>query len=341
MKPTQRVVVQDPSQVSEARRLAVGIARELGFGETESGQVALVVTEAATNLVKHGGGGQLLLSESREGGSHSLEILALDKGPGIADVERCFEDGYSTVGSPGTGLGAMRRLCSVCRVYSKTAKGSAVLCRFVSKNGHAPYRPIENPSFAISGVSVAMKGESECGDGWAFEQNADTATLLVADGLGHGPLAADASLKAIEVFRQHTSLKPADLLGRIHGALRSTRGAAAGVLRLDRVRRTATFAGIGNIAGAVSFPGGAQQMVCMAGIVGHQARTVREFEYAWPVGAVVALASDGLVTQWSLRTYQELLAEDPALIAGVLYRDFNRAHDDATVVVAAEFRRVS
>ena len=55
MKSTQRVVVQDASQVSEARRLAVGIARELGFGETETGQVALVVTEAATNLVKHGG----------------------------------------------------------------------------------------------------------------------------------------------------------------------------------------------------------------------------------------------------------------------------------------------
>jgi hypothetical protein len=79
-------------------------------------------------------------------------------------------------------------------------------------------------------------------------------------------------------------------------------------------------------------------MVCMAGIVGHEARTVREFEYAWPAGAVVALASDGLVTQWSLRNYEGLLTEDPALIAGVLYRDFNRAHDDATVVVAVESR---
>jgi anti-sigma regulatory factor (Ser/Thr protein kinase) len=336
MRSTQRFVVRDSSQVAEARRSVVSLAQEMGFGETESAQIALVVTEAATNLLKHGGGGELLATEICSAGTRSLDILALDKGSGMADVARCFEDGYSLVGSPGTGLGAMRRLSSVCCVYSRLVKGCAVLCRFQSKNGRAPSSAFDNPWIAVSGVSVAMKGESECGDGWAFEQAGGMATLLVADGLGHGPLAADASLKAIETFHKYASLAPVHLLGRIHSELRSTRGAAAGVARLDRFQRTVTFAGIGNIAGTVAFPGGSRQMVCLAGIVGHEARSVREFVYDWPAGALVALASDGLVTQWSLRTYEELFREDPALIAGVLYRDFNRGRDDATVVVAAE-----
>ncbi len=336
MKSTQRFIVRDSSHVAEARRSIVSIAREMGFSETEMGQIALVATEAATNLVKHGGGGELLVNEAGQAGSRSLEILALDKGAGMANVERCFEDGYSTVGSPGTGLGAMRRLSSDFSIHSRLAKGTAVLCRFRHKNGHAPLVALASPSFAASGVSLAMKGESECGDGWAFQQAADTAAVLVADGLGHGPLAADASLKAMELFEKYHFLAAADVLGRIHGGLRSTRGAAAGVARLDRVQRTVTFAGIGNIAGTVAFPGGARQMVCLAGIVGHDTRSVREFVYDWPVGSLVAFASDGLVTQWSLRAYEELLREDPALIAGVLYRDFHRDHDDATVVVIAE-----
>jgi anti-sigma regulatory factor (Ser/Thr protein kinase) len=308
----------------------------MGFDETDSGKVALVATEAATNLVKHGGGGELLATEISGSGAHWLEILALDKGGGMGDVKRCFEDGYSTVGSPGTGLGAMRRLSVDCRIHSRVAKGAAVLCRFRGKNGQSPTAAVPTPFFAASGVSVAMKGESECGDRWAFEQVGETATVLVADGLGHGPLAADASLKALEIFAKYASLAPADLLGRIHAALRSTRGAAVGVARLNRAARTVTFAGIGNIAGIISFPGGARQMVCLAGIVGHEARTLREFVYDWPAGAVVAFASDGLTTQWSLQTYQELLREDPALIAGVLYRDFTRGRDDATVVVVTE-----
>jgi anti-sigma regulatory factor (Ser/Thr protein kinase) len=336
LKSTERFMVQDTSQVAEARRAAVNLAQEIGLEEAEFGKVALVVTEAATNLVKHGGGGELLMSQTGFGAGRSLDILALDKGPGMADVARCFEDGFSTGGSPGTGLGAMQRLSSICRIHSALSKGTAVLCRFLSRGGFSPSPAVERPPFAVSGVSVAMKGEKECGDGWAAELRADSAALLVADGLGHGPLAADASVKAIEIFHKYAALGPVELLERIHGALKSTRGAACAIARLDRVQRKVTFAGIGNISGTISFPGGARQMVCLAGIAGHEVRTFREFEYAWPAGALVVLASDGLLTQWSLRTYEELLPEDPALVAGVLYRDFTRGRDDATVVVAAE-----
>jgi hypothetical protein len=70
------------------------------------------------------------------------------------------------------------------------------------------------------------------------------------------------------------------------------------------------------------------------GTVGHQIPRLREFAYAWPEDGILVLHSDGLATGTSLENQSALGARDPGLIAGVLYRDFSRGADDATVVVA-------
>ena len=85
------------------------MARRQGFGEVDSGKVALVATELSTNILKHGRGGELLVGTYGEGGESGIELLALDKGPGIADVAACLADGYSTAGTAGKGLGAVMR----------------------------------------------------------------------------------------------------------------------------------------------------------------------------------------------------------------------------------------
>src|SRR5436853_5031629 len=102
--------VSEASQVAEARRAAASLAQKTGMDETVAGKLAIVVTEAATNLVKHGGGGSILLSAHERRGASGVEMLAIDKGPGMADIHRCAGDGYSTAGSPGNGLGAIARL---------------------------------------------------------------------------------------------------------------------------------------------------------------------------------------------------------------------------------------
>jgi hypothetical protein len=66
---------------------------------------------------------------------------------------------------------------------------------------------------------------------------------------------------------------------------------------------------------------------------------VQTFTYPWPAGALLVLASDGISTHWSLDAYPGLRHRDPVLVASVLYRDFVRGRDDATVVVARERRR--
>jgi anti-sigma regulatory factor (Ser/Thr protein kinase) len=115
---SQWVPLSDSSSTAEARRAGARIAALLGLNETRSGEAAIVITEAARNAVVYGGGGQLVLSGKKSSHETRMDIMALDKGPGIADLTRALQDGYSTGGTPGTGLGAIRRMADVFDIFS-------------------------------------------------------------------------------------------------------------------------------------------------------------------------------------------------------------------------------
>jgi anti-sigma regulatory factor (Ser/Thr protein kinase) len=329
------VAMEDPSRVGEARRLAATMAGRLGFDEAGAGRAALVVTEAATNLVKHGGGGELLLAPIERAGVAGLEILALDKGPGMADVDRCLADGYSTAGSPGNGLGAMARLAADFDVYSAPGLGTALLARLWASPVTAGSRP---GGLDVGAVSLAKAGEPASGDAWATAGPDGRPSLLVVDGLGHGPLAAQAAREAVRVFGESAGLGPIEALKLIHAALRPTRGAVAAIAEVDPAARSIRYVGVGNIAASVIVDGTSRSLVSMNGTLGHEVRRFQEFAYAWPSGAVLVMQSDGLATSWKLDRYPGLPARDPSLVAGVLYRDFARGRDDATALVARDMQ---
>src|SRR5262249_6823084 len=134
------IAMTDPSQTAAARRMAVELASHGNLGETICGKVALVVTELATNLVKHASKGELLfqLLKTAEGAAEGFEVLSLDGGPGMADSARALQDGYSTTGSPGTGLGAIIRMADEFDVYSQPGRGTGVVARIFSQAGRAP-----------------------------------------------------------------------------------------------------------------------------------------------------------------------------------------------------------
>ena len=325
-------VVRDESQVAEARRGAVAAAHALGFGEEDAGRVAIVASELATNLVKHGGGGELIVGayDDRTGGG--VECLALDKGPGMADVAASSRDGHSTAGSAGTGLGAIARGSHHHDIYSRPGLGTAILVR-LEQGRPRDAKPSREP---VSGaVNLPKPGEEACGDAWCAKAHGSGFTLMVADGLGHGPIAAEASRAAVRAFLADPARPPGAALERMHGALRPTRGAAAAVAHVDLARGSVVFAGIGNVAGVLVTENGAtQRMVSHNGTVGHVARRVQEFAYPFQGSPLVVLCSDGLGTRWTLDAYPGLARRHPTLIAGVLYRDFNRGRDDVTVLVA-------
>jgi anti-sigma regulatory factor (Ser/Thr protein kinase) len=325
--------ITDSSRVAEARRRATTVAAGLGFNDSDVGRVALVATEAATNLFKHGRNGELMIRSADYPGD-GIEILALDRGPGFANLGDCMQDGYSTAGSPGTGLGAIRRSSSAFDIHSVPGRGTVLV---------AQIRPLQTPATSnhnhkleVSGVSIAKPGEEISGDGWAIEHFADRTVFVMADGLGHGPDAARAASEAIRVFRQARDLAVTEIIRAIHDGLKPTRGAAVAVLEANLEQRVVRFAGIGNISGVLYSDTGTRQMVSHHGIAGHQITKVQEFTYPWPGGALIVMHSDGLISHWNFSPYPGLTAHHPGLIAAVLYRDFSRGRDDVTVVIAKE-----
>jgi anti-sigma regulatory factor (Ser/Thr protein kinase) len=333
------IPITEASQVAAVRRTALQMAHYAELSEPETGALALVATEAATNLVKHAQAGRVLLRALDEAEGPGVELLALDTGPGMAQVEQCLQDGYSTAGSPGTGLGAITRLATLWDLYSVPGRGTALLARVVHRagvvpTGRQPRRSASVP-LAVGVVCVPYPGETVCGDAWMVAQQAERCLVLVADGLGHGLAAADAAYAVVQACRQHCTRTPEELLATAHAAAQGTRGAAVGIAEINVATRVIRFAGVGNIAGVVWTAAGSRGMASHNGIVGHDMRRRQMFTYPWSPDAVVVLHSDGLQSRWRLDAYPDLARRHPSLIAGVLYRDFTRERDDVTVLAVA------
>ncbi len=332
LTPQAVCTVAHPSDVAAARREGQKLAAGLGFDETRAGRLALIITEAATNILKHAGSGVLHVGPAQSGAGVGIDVLALDDGPGIADLAASLVDGVSTAGTAGTGLGAMRRQADEFDVYSEPGRGSVFFMRL--------WRDVPPPDpcgVEIGALWTPLAGEEECGDGWAVRCGEGGATLLAADGLGHGPFAAHASAAAIGVLDGPPFGSAGEVVQAAHEALRGTRGAALAVARIVYADDELRFAGVGNIAG-YAFDQGRRALVSHNGIVGHNMRKVQEFSVPFRVGALCILHSDGIQTQWDLDKYPGLEGHSPALVAAVLMRDFIRRRDDAMVLVVRRVR---
>jgi anti-sigma regulatory factor (Ser/Thr protein kinase) len=323
------LIADHTSAASAPRQYASSLARSLGFDGTRAGQAALVASELATNIAKHAGSGQVLINQRRGGEAAALEIVAVDKGPGLPTG--AIRDGYSTAGSLGAGLGAVGRLADDFQVFTQPGAGTVVVARIwetrdADERGRVP---------PVTTLSVPKAGESICGDAVAYRLDRARRAYIVADGLGHGPLAYEASSAAVRVFEERPLLSPAELIEEIHAALRPTRGAAVAVAVVDTASQTMRFAAVGNIVSALVTPDPKRQnLASHNGTAGHAVRRVQEFTYAVRAGAVLVMHTDGLGTRWSPEAYPGVWDRDPALAAGVLYRDHTRGRDDATVLVA-------
>ncbi|WP_445627057.1 ATP-binding SpoIIE family protein phosphatase [Nostoc sp. DSM 114167] len=330
MRESVTVTITESSQTGEARRVAMALATRLGFQEIERGKVGIVATEIANNLVQHAHGGVVLLRSLKENSKIGIEILALDKGRGMVDVDECLQDGFSTAGTLGNGMGAIRRLSGFLEIYSIPNQGTALLAHlWLNPAPHQPEKFLE-----IGAICLPKRGEDVSGDTWASEVDSCRNLLLVADGLGHGPAAASAASAAVRMFQEHIHRSPGAIVEAAHAALRSTRGAALAIAEIDFEQQSVRFAGIGNIAASIFSFTEHRHLLSHNGTVGHEIRKIQEFSYPWYANGILIMHSDGLSAKWQIDRYPGLMQKHPSLIAGVLYRDFNRDRDDVTVLVA-------
>lgn len=321
-------LIDDPSRVAESRRTAEVLAEREGLPPDAAAKAAIVATELASNLLKHAHRGELHITPLSGRGLRGVEILAIDRGPGMANVNDSLQDGHSTAGTAGTGLGAVRRLSDEFDISSQPGKGTILVSQILAKDASA-----NSPEFRVGLASRPVSGEPVSGDAWAVRFGENEVILMVADGLGHGALAADASNAAVDAFNRSAEQSPANLVQILHGALRGTRGAAVAVASVEFSAARVRFSGLGNIAGTVMTAGKSHAMVSHNGTAGHEARYVREFTYPWLEDSVIVMHSDGLSASWNLFSFPGLVRQHPSLIGALLYREFARERDDACIIV--------
>ncbi len=322
--PATRVVpVGEGTQVGQVRRDALQLAAQAGFDDLDAGRVGLAATELATNLLRHGGGGHVLLSLLRGSVGFGVELCAVDHGPGFS-LAQCLPDGYSTAGSQGQGLGAIQRQSTVFDVWSDDA-GAVVLSRIYAEAGG-------DRDLGYGALRVPMRHETVCGDGWAIRHDGTQRVAVLIDGLGHGPQAREAAETGLTAVEDDAPVAADALLARLHARMGRTRGGAAAVFRIDLATGQADFAGAGNVAATVFTGATTRQLPSHPGIVGVNYRRTPPFRLDVPAGALLLMHTDGLQSRWNMTRYAGLPYRHPALVAAVLHRDFDRGRDDAGII---------
>lgn len=318
--------MNDPSQVGEARRFALALALQIDFSETRQGRVGIVVNELGNNLVRYAKEGQLLIRRLSGEGPHGIEILAVDKGPGL-DADLVMRDGFTTGRTPGTGLGAVRRQSDLFDLDSRPPGGTVAMSRIYRGDADARLRP----AYEIGAINVPMPGEKVSGDGWCHGFRDDGVDLIVADGLGHGPAAHQTALEALHAFGQAHHLPPDQCLEAIHRRLKSTRGGAVFLMAVHPAK--IDFAGVGNVRAIVQSASGSKTLISHNGTAGVQIRTVKPLSQPWNETDLLIVHSDGVNSRFDIKSYPGLQNRHPSLVAATIYRDHRRGTDDATVVV--------
>lgn len=350
--------INDKSHIADARRQVASLVHYGDFTESDNGRIALIITELATNILKHAGQGNILVQSvsstrtfTSDGSSPygltetgadliGLDIISIDNGKGMRDPDACIEDGYSTAGSQGTGLGAIMRQSDAFHTFSMHGEGSIIHARVIgersakqmSKEANEPRH--NGLRITASGINVPYKDEDVSGDSWGCKSTRNGLAVMLADGIGHGQDAHLASRTAVDTFQRSESSSPSGLLGDVHDALGPTRGAATSVAVWSVEKETLTFCGIGNVSGSISdHHHHNRKMMTFNGTLGHNVGRYHDLNYPIAQDGVFVLHSDGLTANWSFHRYPGL-AEMPAIvIAAVLFRDFSRRRDDACVVV--------
>jgi len=298
--------------------------------------VAIVVTELASNALKHAKDGSIIIKEILGSKYTGIEIIYMDKGPGF-DTEKVVQDGFSTAGSLGVGLGSIQRLSDECHFYSHIGKGTCIVCRLFEKSKQKSVidKYINPETFSYSHICVPIVTESYCGDDVAVYITKEYALAMVVDGLGHGEFAHQAAIMARDIFFENTDSDPEDIIASIDNALYSTRGAACSIAKIIPSHNKVIYTGVGNISGAIV---GQKRinMVSHNGTLGMRNNKIQTFTYPWNKYDMLIMHSDGISAKWSLDEYPDIAHKDLSIINAVIFRDYHRPKDDASLLVLKE-----
>lgn len=313
--------IREMEDLGSLRRAIRNLVSKNGGDAAQVARCELIGTELGSNMLRHANEGYMLLQSFAGVAGSGLELLAVDRGPGVA---------AHPTAAPGLGVGlaSVQRLSDQLDLYSLPQRGTVVLSRCYFR------KPEQALRFEVGALRLPLFAEQPCGDAWSVRFDRERLHLVLADGLGHGPAAAEAADAAVACFQQ-SDCEPQSYFTLAHERLRATRGAAVTLARIDLGRNQLSVTGVGNVEGRLWHGGHTQGLSGRAGTIGVNPRlpTLRTSTADWAHDAVLILHSDGLRGHFDPSTLPGLMQRDPALIAATLHREQARGRDDVSVVV--------
>jgi serine/threonine-protein kinase RsbT len=129
VKDESRVSIQSDLDIVTARQRGRALAQHLGFSDSSLTMIATAISELARNILLYAKKGEMTVGIVEDNGLRGITVVAKDEGPGIRDVDRAMEVGYSTSGSLGLGLPGVRRLMDDFEIVSRPGRGTTVTAR--------------------------------------------------------------------------------------------------------------------------------------------------------------------------------------------------------------------
>ena len=124
-----QIAIRADVDIISARQRGRALAAELGFNKGELALIATAISELARNILTYAGEGEVVLDQEEQNGRRGIVVIARDDGPGIDDLERALQDGFSTSRSLGIGLPGVRRLMDDFELSSTLGAGTTVTAK--------------------------------------------------------------------------------------------------------------------------------------------------------------------------------------------------------------------
>lgn len=326
------VLVLDEASLTVVRDRIREIASSSGVATAVVDRAVLVASELGRNQLRHALAGRILMRSVTRAEHRGLEITALDRGSGLADAASALDRLRARdAGSLGVGVGAVRRLSSEVDFDVRLGEGTRIQARVFGDD--VPRRR------EVGIYGRPHPEEKVSGDHASFTRpdGTDDLVLVVTDGLGHGPLAREASHAAMSAVYEHASDGPEAIVAACERSLGGTRGVVMAVCRLAERSESMETASVGNIELAVCRPRDARRFGGSSAIVGGRGNRpvkVRTETTSVAEGDLVMMTSDGISSKVSIEQDLALLREHPIIVAQRIMERFGRKTDDALVLVA-------
>jgi anti-sigma regulatory factor (Ser/Thr protein kinase) len=328
---------------------AVAMTRNLPFmadlSEQDKVLIATVVSELGTNILKYAGKGTIQVYRTLDHGHDAIQVSAVDRGKGIADVEQAMTDHFSTSGTLGMGLPAVNRMMTTMAIQTIEGEGTRIVAskwldaeplkgRLPVHEGLNADPPGPNLEHFDVGVSIRpMVGERVSGDISILVNHPDGLLAGLIDVSGHGSDAHALACRMQHTIVRHGGAGIAEILEKVHQDYRGSRGAAIGLALLDAASQKLHFCGVGNIniwlLGHERWRG-----VSRDGIIGQRMRSAFVQEVDLHPGDMVMLSSDGISESTSQHLWNlyrpGMKAQD---FSDLILRDAGKKHDDASCLI--------